>query len=135
METNDSQTQEKIVIDAFKVAIEAVRKVGRTAKFRCIYEGDGGQRLNKETGEMEPSPDIACAKDVPGDIAGLRKYFEPNFEAMLIDQTGDDILGGRIFRWFSSNIFFIFLFGFNIVFEDKPSAVLTSYCTSQNSVQ
>lgn len=38
---------------------------------------------------MEPCPDITCAEDVPEDYAGLRKYFEPNFEAMLIDQKGD----------------------------------------------
>ena len=65
--------KEEIVIDAFKVAIETVRKVDRRAKFRCIYEGDGGRRLNKETGKMEPCPDIARAEDVPEDIAGLRK--------------------------------------------------------------
>ena len=86
IETNDSRTQEEIAIDAFKVAIEAARKVDRTAVFRCIYEGGGDRRLNEETGKMEPCLVITCAEDVPEDIAGLRKYFEPNFEPMLIDQ-------------------------------------------------
>ena len=27
---------------------------------------------------------------MPEEIAGLRKYFEPNFEAILVDQKGDD---------------------------------------------
>ena len=81
--------KEEIVIDAFKVAIEAARKVDRTEVFRCIYEGYRGRRLNKEIDKMEPCPDTACAEDVPEDVAGLRKYFEPNFKAMLIDHTGD----------------------------------------------
>ena len=42
---------------------------------------------------MEPCPDITCAEDVPSDLAGLRKYFEPNFDAMLMDQTGNDNQG------------------------------------------
>ena len=80
------RTQEDIAKDAFRTAVDAVKKVDQTATFRCIYEGDGGRRLNEETGEMEPYPDITCAVDVLEDIAGLRKYFEPNSEAMLVDQ-------------------------------------------------
>ena len=89
-ETNDSRTQDEIAIEAFRVAIEAAKKVDQTAMFRCIYKGDGDRRLNEETGKMEPYPDITCAADMPEDIAGLRKYFEPSFDAMLIDQKGDD---------------------------------------------
>ena len=69
------------------------------ATFRCIYEGDGGRRLNEETGKMEPCPDTTCAADVREDIAGLRKYFEPNFEAMLVDQRGDDDDGNPREDW------------------------------------
>ena len=55
--------------------------------------------MNEETGEMEPYPDITCAADVPEDIAGPRKYFEPNFEAMLVDQKGDDDDGNPREDW------------------------------------
>ena len=98
-ETNDMQTQEEIAVEAFRTAIGAVKKVDQTATFRCIYEGDGDRRLNEETGKMEPYPDITCASGVPEDIAGLRKYFEPNFEAMLVDQKGDDDDGNSREDW------------------------------------
>ena len=49
--------------------------------------------------EMEPCPDITCAEDVPSDLAGLRKYFEPNFDAMLVDQTGNDNQGNPREDW------------------------------------
>ena len=39
--------------------------------------------MNEETGEMEPCLDITCAEDVPEDIAGLHKCFEPNFDAII----------------------------------------------------
>ena len=55
--------------------------------------------MNEETGEMEPYPDITCAADVPEDIAGLRKYFEPNFEAMLVGQKGDVDSGNQREDW------------------------------------
>ena len=99
VETSDIRTQEEVAVEAFRKAIDAVKKVDQTATFRCIYEGDGGRRLNGETGKMEPYPDITCAADVPEDIAGLRKYFEPNFEAMLVDQKGDDDDGNPREEW------------------------------------
>ena len=55
--------------------------------------------MNEESGKMEPCPDITCAEDIPEDLAGLRKYFEPNFEAMLIDQIGDGDKGNPREDW------------------------------------
>ena len=89
VETSDMRTQEEIDTEAFRTAIDAVKKVDQTATFRCIYEDNGGSRLNEEKGKMEPYPDITSAADVPEGIAGLRKYFEANFEAMPVDQKGD----------------------------------------------
>ena len=70
-------------------------KTDATAAFKCVYEGDGGKRRNKEAKELEPYPDTKCASDVPEKLADLRKYSEPNFDAMLVNQQGIDKKGNH----------------------------------------
>lgn len=99
VETNESRSQEEIIIDTFKPTIEAVRKIYPIATFKCVYGGDIGKRLNPDTEELEPIPEIRCSANVPENLAELRKYFEPNFDAMLVDQTGNDAKGNPREDW------------------------------------
>ena len=57
---------------------------------RRLVQGSLGRMEGKTHVHTHTHLDITSADDVPDDLAGLSKYFEPSFEAMLVEQTGND---------------------------------------------